>query len=97
MNNGYSKVILRCMLYPSGKVFYIYKLSRIYVLTVYVCTVPLLTNIFGLILQLIIITSGKDEHHYGLAMTHTLFSGTGGVFVAVIFFTDPTVTSFKTE
>jgi hypothetical protein len=95
INNGYSKVIFRCILYPLGKACIFINLSIFIMLTIY--TVPFLANIFGLILQLIIITEHKDASHYELAMTNTVFAGLEGFFVAVVFFTDPAVTFFGTQ
>jgi hypothetical protein len=60
--------------------------------------VPLLANIFGLILQAQVIRgNGDTTPQYGVAMTATGCSGIEGFFVAVVFFTDPAVTSLMAQ
>lgn len=54
--------------------------------------VPFLVNIFGFILQLVI-TTQKYPPGYALSMLDVVFSNVGGFFVAVVFFTDPAITS----
>ncbi|KAI8882647.1 hypothetical protein K501DRAFT_333888 [Backusella circina FSU 941] len=58
--------------------------------------VPFLVNIFGFILQMVITTSTKSPG-FGLAMLDIVFTCIEGFFVAIVFFTDPTVTAFLKE
>ncbi|KAI7907801.1 uncharacterized protein BX663DRAFT_547475 [Cokeromyces recurvatus] len=56
--------------------------------------VPFLSNIFGFILQMVISTSSNITPSFSLTLLDTMFSSIQGFFVAVVFFTDPTITSF---
>lgn len=54
--------------------------------------VPFLVNIFGFILQLLLTTQTYPPG-YTLSMLDVIFSNIGGFFVALVFFTDPAITS----
>lgn len=66
------------------------------VLIAYLIVVPFLANIFGFILQ-IIITASDAKPGLGLVMLDVVFSDIEGFFVAIVFFTDPAVTSLIGE
>ena len=91
-SNVFSKVVLRCIIYPLGNItIYIYIYLYIALTAIYV--VPFLVNIFGFSLQMFI-TATKSTPSYTLAMLDIIFSCLEGVFVAGVFFTDPAITSF---
>lgn len=92
-SNVFSKVVVRCITYPLGKLR-----LNMYGLPCLTCgiLVPFLVNIFGFILQMLI-TATKKTPSYTLAMLDIVFSCLEGVFVAGVFFTDPAITSFMSE
>ncbi|KAI9483016.1 MAG: hypothetical protein EXX96DRAFT_556540 [Benjaminiella poitrasii] len=97
-NSVFTKVVLRCIIYPLGtfEKFVIQdkkKAKLMYSFFLHIFTVPFLVNIFGFILQMIITTS-ENTPSFVLAMLDIVFSCIEGFFVAVVFFTDPAITSF---
>lgn len=95
-NSGvFRKVVCRCILYPLGTYVLHVKLNmfhNIYAHSIYVHSVPFISNIWGLIAQLIIVTGSTPS--FSLSVVDNVFGCLQGFFVAIIFFTDPAMLAF---
>lgn len=69
-----------------------YVFSTVVVRCIVYPLVPFLVNIFGFILQLVL-TTQEYPPGYAFSMLDVVFSNIGGFFVALVFFTDPAITS----
>jgi hypothetical protein len=85
----FTKVVLRCIIYPLGKkrnrpAFFYFSIHNLII-------VPFLVNIFGFVNQLTI--AGTKQPTFTMVVMSTIFSSIGGFLVALVFFTDPAITS----
>ncbi|KAI7907234.1 uncharacterized protein BX663DRAFT_495279, partial [Cokeromyces recurvatus] len=59
--------------------------------------VPLLSNIWGFIFQIILTDTSTNTPNYPLALVDVTFKSLQGLFTAIVFFSDPAMTSFMNE
>ncbi|KAG2180276.1 hypothetical protein INT43_004065 [Umbelopsis isabellina] len=78
----YRKVALRCMMYSGAKLSY-------------ANSVLIFTKIWGLIYVLVALTTG--EQNYPLLVIDQCASGTTGLLIGIVFFSDPAVISSASE
>jgi hypothetical protein len=87
----FTKVVLRCIIYPLGK-YMIYFIIIFFLSFNQFPTVPFLVNIFGLINQMNMSINNVIPS-YAMTMLDIIFASLEGFLVAIVFFTDPAITS----
>lgn len=95
--NIFMRVISRCVLYPLGKVYNMFKAFPFYLKISNNFIVPLISNILGFIFQIYLINPHNGVPNFAFSLTEAIFKCLQGFFVAIIFFSDPAMTHYISE